>query len=156
ERWAAKARLLGDRNRDAAFDLPLLNTENSYASAGSGQPSTQEWYGRRSCCGPTNIQTGVTWPLPGRWAVLIGPFASGGAAAGRGRCIRKPRGQAGRAFFPSAVRARVNALACTLPRDSGKPLSRWSARDLAQAVVQRGIVSAISASTVKRGLHAEQ
>jgi hypothetical protein len=59
-------------------------------------------------------------------------------------------------FFPSAVRARVTALACTLPRDSGKPLSRWSAGELARAVIQRGIVSNISASTVKRWLQAEQ
>ena len=70
--------------------------------------------------------------------------------------MRKPRGQVGRAFFPSAVRARVTALACTLPRDSGKPLSRWSAGELARAVIQRGIVSNISASTVKRWLQAEQ
>src|SRR5262249_48918669 len=122
----------------------------------SGQPPTRKWCAPRSCCEPTNIQTGVTWPLPGPWAVPIGRSASGGAAAGQDRSTRKPRGQAGRAFFPSPVRARVTAPACTLPRDSGKPLSRWSASDLAQAVIQRGIVSAISVSTVKRWLHAEQ
>ncbi len=99
-----------------------------------------------------SIQTGVTWQLPGRWAVPTGPCVSGAVAAERGQRIRKPRGQAGRAFFPSAVRARVTALACTLPRDSGKPLSRWSAGELARAVIQRGIVSNISASTVKRWL----
>ncbi len=62
----------------------------------------------------------------------------------------------GRAFFPSAVRAQVTALACTLPRDSGKPLSRWSAAELARAVIHHGIVSHISASTVKRWLQADQ
>ena len=50
----------------------------------------------------------------------------------------------------------MTALACTLPRDSGKPLSRWSAAELARAVIQRGIVSSISASTVKRWLQADQ
>ena len=50
----------------------------------------------------------------------------------------------------------MTALACTLPRDSGKPLSRWSARELARAVIQRGLVSNISASTVKRWLQTEQ
>ncbi len=50
----------------------------------------------------------------------------------------------------------MTALACTLPRDSGKPLSRWSAGELARAVVQRGIVSHISTSTVKRWLQADQ
>jgi DDE superfamily endonuclease len=62
----------------------------------------------------------------------------------------------GRAFCPSAIRARVTALACTLPRDSGKPLSRWSASELARAVIQRGIATSISASTVKRWLQADQ
>jgi len=42
-----------------------------------------------------------------------------------------------------------------LPRDAGKPLSRWSATELAHAVTQRGIVSNISASTVKRWLRAD-
>jgi hypothetical protein len=66
-----------------------------------------------------------------------------------------PRGRVGRAFFPSVTRARVTALACTLPRDSGKPLSRWSASELARAVIQRGIVETISASTVTRWLQAD-
>ncbi len=51
---------------------------------------------------------------------------------------------------------RVTALACTLPRDSGKPLSRWSAAELARAVIQRGIVRRISGATIKRWLNADQ
>jgi hypothetical protein len=90
------------------------------------------------------------------WVVPTGPCASGAVGAGRGRRIRKLRGPGGPRFLPSAVRARVTALACTLPRDSGKPLSRWSAGELARAVIQRGIVSNISASTVKRWFRAEQ
>lgn len=54
------------------------------------------------------------------------------------------------------MRAQVTALACTLPRDSGKPLSRWSATELARAVIQRGIVRSISAPTIKRWLKADQ
>jgi hypothetical protein len=42
----------------------------------------------------------------------------------------------------------VTALACTLPRDSGKPLSRWSVTELACAVIQRGIVRRISPGTI--------
>jgi hypothetical protein len=72
-----------------------------------------------------------------------------------GRRIKKLRGQVGHAFLPSVIRARVTALACTLPRDSGKPLSCWSAGELARAVIQRGIVSHISASTVKRWLQTD-
>lgn len=54
------------------------------------------------------------------------------------------------------MRAQVTALACTLPRDSGKPLSRWSATELARAVVQRGIVRRISGATIQRWLKAER
>jgi len=50
----------------------------------------------------------------------------------------------------------VTALACTLPRDSGKPLSRWSAAELARTVIQRRIVRRISASTIKRWLKADR
>jgi DDE superfamily endonuclease len=54
------------------------------------------------------------------------------------------------------VRAQVTALACTLPRESGKPLSRWSASALACAVIQRRIVPSISGSTIKRWLKADR
>jgi hypothetical protein len=47
-------------------------------------------------------------------------------------------------------------LACTLPRDSGKPLSRWSTLELARAVVQRGIVRRISGATIQRWLKADR
>jgi DDE superfamily endonuclease len=54
------------------------------------------------------------------------------------------------------VRVQVIALACTLPRDSGKPLSRWSTPELARAVVQRGIVRRISGATIQRWLKADR
>jgi DDE superfamily endonuclease len=59
-------------------------------------------------------------------------------------------------FFPSAVRAQITALACTLPRDSGKPLSRWSVTELVRAIVQRGIVRRISGATIQRWLRADR
>jgi hypothetical protein len=46
----------------------------------------------------------------------------------------------------------VKALACELPAESGVPLSRWSAPELAVEAVARGIVKAVSASTVRRWL----
>jgi hypothetical protein len=46
----------------------------------------------------------------------------------------------------------VKALACELPAESGVPLSRWSAPELAAEVVARGIVEAVSASTLRRWL----
>jgi len=46
----------------------------------------------------------------------------------------------------------VKALACELPAESGAPLSRWGAPELAVEAVARGIVEAVSASTVRRWL----
>lgn len=54
-------------------------------------------------------------------------------------------------FTPVQV-ARAKALACQLPAQSGLPLSRWSAPDLAQQMIDSGIVDSISASTVRRWL----
>src|SRR5918996_5445144 len=155
-RWAEKSRDLADRNRSAACDSPLPSTKSSNASRDVARRPTLRWYGPRYSCARTSIPTGRTRPSRGRWAVLTGPCGSGAAGAGRDRRSRKRRGPAGRAFSPSAARAQVTAFACTLPRDSGRPLSRWSAPELARAVIQRGIVSSISASTVKRWLHADQ
>jgi hypothetical protein len=103
-----------------------------------------------------STQTGATRSLPGPWAAPIGRCTSGGGAAGRGRRCRTRLGPGDHAFFPSAVRAQVTALACTLPRDSGKPLSRWSTSELARAVVRRGIVRRISGATIQRWLQADR
>ena len=65
-------------------------------------------------------------------------------------------GRALRAFFPSAQRAQITALACTLPAESGRPLSRWSSSELAQEAIQRGIASDIAASTVRRWLREDK
>jgi len=53
------------------------------------------------------------------------------------------------------VVVQVKALACELPAASGVPLSRWSATELAGAVVERGLVASISGSTVWRWLNAD-
>jgi hypothetical protein len=50
----------------------------------------------------------------------------------------------------------VTALACTLPQDSGRPLSRWSSAELAQRVKDSRIVSSISAATIRRWLCQER
>ena len=63
------------------------------------------------------------------------------------------RARSGRAPTFSAVQhAAVTALACTLPAESGIPLSRWSSTELAVETVTHGIVESISASTVRRWL----
>ena len=65
-----------------------------------------------------------------------------------------PRTGRPRVFPPAAV-AEVKALACHLPAETGVPLSRWSHAELAAEATSRGIVDAVSASTVRRWLDAD-
>jgi len=54
--------------------------------------------------------------------------------------------------FTAVQIAAITALGCTLPAETGIPLSRWSSTELASEAVTRGVVEAISASTVRRTL----
>ena len=65
-----------------------------------------------------------------------------------------PRSGRPRVFEAAAV-AEVKALACQLPAETGVPLSRWSHAELAAEAITRGIVEAVSASTVRRWLDAD-
>jgi putative transposase len=47
---------------------------------------------------------------------------------------------------------RIMAVACESPGDSGRPISQWTPRELADEAVKRGIVERISARTVGRFL----
>jgi transposase len=47
-------------------------------------------------------------------------------------------------------RAEVCALACQLPAVAGVPLARWSCPELAAELASRGLVSAVSPSSVRR------
>jgi hypothetical protein len=53
------------------------------------------------------------------------------------------------------VVVRIKRLACELPAEHGLPFSRFSAHDVANAAIERGIVAAISDTTVWRWLHAD-
>jgi hypothetical protein len=57
-------------------------------------------------------------------------------------------------FTPVQV-AEVKAMACQLPAELAVPLSRWSCPDLAHEAIARGLVPAISASTIRRILAAD-
>jgi transposase len=57
--------------------------------------------------------------------------------------------------FSAATVAEVKALACELPTDSDVPLAKWSCPDLAAEATRRGVVSSVSASTVRRWLAAD-
>ena len=41
-------------------------------------------------------------------------------------------------------RCRIEAMACEDPEDSGRPISHWSAREIADEIVKRGILDQIS------------
>lgn len=76
-----------------------------------------------------------------------------GSARKAFKVSRRDRGLVGRGAFPPVQRAEVKALACELPAQTGVPLSRWSAAELAVEAVRRGIVATIAAITVWRWLH---
>lgn len=54
-------------------------------------------------------------------------------------------------FTPEQL-CQLMALACESPQDSGRPVTRWTPRELADEVCRRGIVDAISPRTVGRFL----
>jgi len=74
-------------------------------------------------------------------------FASEGLAG----LDERPRPGRPRSFPPAEI-AEVKALACELPAQTGRPLSRWSAAELAREAVARGIVCQVSGTTVWRWL----
>ena len=75
--------------------------------------------------------------------------------AGRlGGLADRPRSGRPRQFSAVQV-AEVKALACELPAASNTPLARWSCPDLAGEAIRRGVVSSLSASTVRRWLAAD-
>ena len=73
------------------------------------------------------------------------------AAHGPPGLVDRPRSGRPRRFTPVEV-AQVKALACTLPADSGVPLSRWSSAELAVEAVIRNLVGSVLTSTVRRWL----
>ena len=110
----------------------------------------------RFWCWRMNILTGIMARSPGRWGATSPRCVSGEPPAEKALGWRKLLGLAPRAFFPSAQRAQITALACTLPAESGRPLSRWSSAELVKEAVRRGIVSSIAASTVRDWLRADK
>jgi len=84
----------------------------------------------------------VTVDTARRWR---GRFADEGLAG----LVDRPRTGRPTRFTPVQI-AEVKALACQLPAETGTPLSKWSCPDLATEAVDRSIVPAISASTIRR------
>jgi transposase len=85
---------------------------------------------------------GLTVDTVRRWR---GRFADEGLTG----LTDRPRPGRPTRFTPVQV-AEVKALACQLPAETGTPLSTWSCPDLAAEAVNRGIIPAISASSIRR------
>jgi transposase len=64
----------------------------------------------------------------------------------------EPRPGAPAKFTPEQV-TQILAVACEPPETSGRPITHWTAYELADEVAQRGIVASISPSQVSRYLH---
>lgn len=78
---------------------------------------------------------------------LEGPSAL--AAAVEDVLSDNPRSGRPGTFAPDQI-ARIIAVACEPPEDSGRPVTHWTPTELAEEVVVRGIVSAISVRHVGR------
>jgi putative transposase len=63
----------------------------------------------------------------------------------------EPRSGAPATFSPESL-VQIMALACEAPHASGRPVSHWTPRELADEAVHRGIVVSISPRTVGRFL----
>jgi putative transposase len=68
-----------------------------------------------------------------------------------GILVDEPRSGAPATFTPEQL-CQIMALACSPPEAAGRPIERWTPRELAEEAVSRGIVAAISPSTVGRFL----
>jgi hypothetical protein len=66
-----------------------------------------------------------------------------------------PRAGSRRTFTP-LQRTQIVALACSAPRQHGKPWQRWSGEKLAQVAVEQQIVEAISPGTIRGWLRADK
>jgi putative transposase len=104
--------------------------------------------------------TARTWRR--RWAAateaLLAAEAEGGAGDDRaletvvlGVLADEPRPGAPPTFTPEQL-CQIMAVACEPPGDSGRPISQWTPRELADEAVKRGLVPSISARTVGRFL----
>ena len=109
---------------------------------------------------------GITWRTAQRWRrrwpaapeALLAAEAEGGAGDDRALTTiilavlaDDPRPGAPPTFTPEQL-CQLMALAGEPPGDSGRPISQWTPRELADEAVKRGLVGSISARTVGRFL----
>jgi hypothetical protein len=103
-----------------------------------------------------NTQIGATKKLRDRLAVQTEWCASGAIAGPKATIWMTFPALERRSVFPPEVRAEATALACSLPKEKGKKLSRWSLTEIGACLVALGLVSNIAVSTLGRWFQAEK
>lgn len=104
----------------------------------------------------TNIPIGTTSHWLTKWDAMSPRCASGEPRVTMGLNWKRRLDLVRNVFFPSIQRVQMTALACTLPRDEGRPFSRWSIPELIKTAIAKGIVPHLSASTLWRWLKADK
>jgi transposase len=86
-----------------------------------------------------DVDTARQWRA--RWRASAGtPLTEQSAAE---RLADAPKSGRPARITPEQI-CQIIALACEIPADSDRPISHWSARELAEEIVQRGILERIS------------
>jgi len=97
-----------------------------------------------------SILNGATSKLPDMPTALTGQYVSGGGAGTRAGVWTIYLDRERPDVFPPEVRSQATALACSLPKEKGKQLSRWSLAEIAAQLVALGVVASIAGSTICR------
>jgi hypothetical protein len=92
--------------------------------------------------------------------VLLGAvivwYANGDDAGVKRKTWKTCLGLALPGVFPPEVRAQATALACSLPKEEGQPVSRWSLETIAARLVVLQLITSIAVSTLSRWFAAEK
>jgi transposase len=106
---------------------------------GVGADVAREWRGRWAAAGEALLAAEAEGDDRAVEAVVAGVLAD------------EPRSGAPARYAPEQL-CRIMALACAPPAEAGRPIDRWTPRELADEAARRGIVERISPSTVRRFL----
>lgn len=106
---------------------------------GVGADVARQWRARWAAAGEALLAAEAEGDDRALEAVVVGVLADA------------PRSGAPARYTPEQL-CRVMALACSPPGEAGRPIDRWTPRELADEAARRGIVARISPSTVRRFL----
>jgi putative transposase len=87
-----------------------------------------------------------------RWSARIEPSGTPLLARSVAECLADAPKPGRPARITPEQLCQIIALACELPADSNRPISHWSARELADEIIRRGILDRISARHAGRVL----